>query len=107
MEMNSVVAGTPASSVESATHGAELGDFRTDRRVLVLCALALPIGAIGALVAKALLWLIAVITNLAFFLRFSAAAVTPQESHIGWWTVVVPVIGAVIIGLMARYGSDK
>ena len=84
-----------------------LADFRTDRRVLLLCALALPIGAIGAFVAKGLLWLIAVFTNLAFFLRFSAAPVSPQESPLGAWVIVVPVIGALIIGLMARYGSEK
>jgi H+/Cl- antiporter ClcA/predicted transcriptional regulator len=100
----------PNPVVSSAPRGAdhsELGDFRTDRRVLVLCALALPIGVIGAFVAKALLWLIAVITNLAFFLRLSAAPVTPQESHLGWWTVLIPVVGALIIGYMARYGSEK
>jgi H+/Cl- antiporter ClcA/CBS domain-containing protein len=85
----------------------QLADFRTDRRVLLLCALALPVGAIGALVAKALLWLIAVFTNAAFFLRFSSAPVTPQESPLGAWMIVVPVIGALVIGLMARYGSEK
>ena len=84
-----------------------LADFRTDRRVLLLSALAIPIGVIGALVAKALLWLIAVITNLAFFHHFSTAATTPQESHLGYWVIGVPVVGAVIIGLMARYGSEK
>jgi H+/Cl- antiporter ClcA/CBS domain-containing protein len=84
-----------------------LSDFRTDRRVLLLSALALPIGVIGALVAKALLWLIAVITNLAFFQRFSAQAVTPQEHHLGAWVIAVPVAGALLIGLMARYGSEK
>ncbi len=40
-----------------------LGDFRTDARVLVLAALAVPIGIVSALVAKALLWLIAEISN--------------------------------------------
>jgi H+/Cl- antiporter ClcA/CBS domain-containing protein len=84
-----------------------LSDFRTDKRVLLLAALAVPIGAIGAVVAKALLWLIAVITNLAFFQRFSVVSVTPQESHIGYWVIAVPVVGALIIGLMARYGSEK
>jgi chloride channel protein, CIC family len=48
----------------AAAHSGSLGDFRTDRRVLLLSVLAVPIGAIGALVAKALLWLIAIITNL-------------------------------------------
>jgi H+/Cl- antiporter ClcA/CBS domain-containing protein len=69
--------------------------------------MALPIGVIGALVAKALLWLIALITNLAFFQRFSSAAITPQEHHLGAWVIVVPVAGALLIGLMARYGSEK
>jgi CIC family chloride channel protein len=84
-----------------------LADFSTDRRVLLLCALAVPIGVIGALVAKALLWLIAVFTNAAFFLRWSAEPVTLQGGHFGWWGVVVPVLGGLAIGLMARYGSEK
>lgn len=84
-----------------------LADFSTNRRVLLLCALALPIGAIGAVVAKVLLWLIAVFTNAAFFLRFSAEPVVLQDHHLGAWGVVVPVIGGLIIGLMARYGSEK
>ncbi len=84
-----------------------LSDFRTDRRVLLLSALALPIGVIGALVAKALLWLIAAITNLAFFQRLSAAPMLPSEHHLGAWVILVPVAGALVIGLMARYGSEK
>jgi CIC family chloride channel protein len=84
-----------------------LADFSTDRRVLLLCALAVPIGLIGALVAKGLLWLIAVFTNAAFFLRWSAEPVTLSGGHFGWWGVLVPVLGGLIIGLMARYGSEK
>ena len=48
-----------------------LGDFTTDTRVLLLAGMAIVIGAISALVAYALIWLIAVITNLAFFGRLS------------------------------------
>jgi H+/Cl- antiporter ClcA len=84
-----------------------LADFRTDKRMLLLAAMAVPIGAISALVAKALVWLIAVVTNLSFFLRLSPAPVTPQENHLGYWVILVPVVGALIIGLMARYGSEK
>ena len=84
-----------------------LSDFRTDRRMLLLVALAVPIGLISAVVAKVLLWLIAVITNLAFFQRLSASTALPQQNHLGLWVIVVPVIGALIIGLMARYGSEK
>jgi CIC family chloride channel protein len=94
---------TPASGAATS----RLADFRTDRRVLLLAALALPIGAIGAVVAKSLLWLIAVITNLAFYLRFSSVPVEPQQSPLGYWIIAVPVVGALLIGLMARYGSEK
>ncbi len=75
--------------------------------MLLLSALAVPIGVIGALVAKALLWLIAVFTNLSFFHRLSTQTLLPESNHLGWWLLVVPVTGALIVGLMARYGSDK
>ncbi len=96
----------PATALP-ANHTDSLSDFSTNRRVLLLCLLAVPIGAIGAVVAKALLWLIAVITNAAFFLRWSSAPVTPAMCHRGWWLILVPVIGSLIVGLMARYGSEK
>src|SRR5690349_6292982 len=95
-------------SARTASHSeSSLSDFSTDRRVLLLAALAVPIGAAGAVVAKALIWLIAVITNLAFFLRFSSAPVTPDMNHLGAWVILIPAIGSLIIGLMARYGSEK
>lgn len=75
--------------------------------MLLLCLLALPIGAIGAIVAKALLWLIAVITNLAFYWRWSGTPAAPEGNHLGWWVVVVPIVGSLLIGLMARFGSEK
>jgi H+/Cl- antiporter ClcA/CBS domain-containing protein len=100
-----------SATVPSSPPGHEsrglLSDFTTDRRVLLLCLLAAPIGCIAGLVAKALLWLIAVITNAAFFLRFSAEPAVLTGHHFGWWGVAVPVIGGLIVGLMARYGTDK
>jgi H+/Cl- antiporter ClcA/CBS domain-containing protein len=84
-----------------------LSDFRTDKRMLLLAVLALPVGAISAVVAKALIWFIAVITNLAFYFRFSAAPVTPEGNHLGYWVIAVPVAGALVVGFMARYGSEK
>src|SRR5438094_1119667 len=84
-----------------------LGDFTTDSRVLVLAAMAIVIGAIAALVAYALLWLIAVITNLAFFGRLSSTLTPPSHSNLGAWILLVPVLGGLVIGLMARYGSEK
>lgn len=85
----------------------ELADFSTNRRVLLLSAMALVIGAIGSLVAYALIWLIAAITNLAFYQRLSGSPAVPQGHHLGLWVILVPVAGALIIGLMARFGSEK
>ena len=93
--------------VSNAAAADELADFSTNRRVLLLSAMAVGIGAIGSLVAYALIWLIAAITNLAFYHRFSAVPAVPQGHHLGLWVVLVPVAGALIIGLMARFGSEK
>jgi H+/Cl- antiporter ClcA/CBS domain-containing protein len=51
--------------------------------------------------------LIAVITNLAYFQKLSSAATSPADNHLGVWSVFVPVVGALVIGLMARFGSEK
>ncbi|CAN5606590.1 hypothetical protein BH18VER2_BH18VER2_00120 [soil metagenome] len=75
--------------------------------MLLLVALAIPAGLISALVAKALLWLIAEITNLVFFQRFSPVLGSLQHHHLGPWVIAAPVAGALVIGLMARYGSEK
>jgi CIC family chloride channel protein len=84
-----------------------LSDFRADRRMLLLSLLAAPVGAISGVVAKALLWLIALITHLAFFHRWSAGPALLQNHPLGYGVVLVPVVGAVVIGLMARFGSEK
>src|SRR3954449_6235320 len=84
-----------------------LGDFRTNSRMVLLVGFALPVGVISAFVAKALLWLIGVITNLVFFQRFSPEMETLQHHTLGPWVIAAPVVGALLIGLMARYGSEK
>jgi len=84
-----------------------LGDFTTDKRVLLLSAMALLIGAACAAVAWALIALIAWISNIAFFQKISLVYLSPANSHLGPLLIVVPVIGGVIIGFMARYGSER
>ena len=84
-----------------------LGDFTATRRLIAVSALAAGLGLVGALLAKALLALIALSTNLFYFQRFSTADVTPADAHLGWWMLAIPVIGGLIIGFMARYGSER
>ncbi len=69
--------------------------------------MAVVVGAMSAPVAFALVWLINAITNLVFFQRLSAAAASPAGNHLGPWVILAPVAGGLIIGLMARYGSEK
>jgi CIC family chloride channel protein len=76
-----------------------------DRRVLFVCALGIGLGLVAGVVARELSALIAVITNLAFYGRWSASAVGPAGNHLGALVVLVPVMGGLVVGLMARYGS--
>jgi H+/Cl- antiporter ClcA len=84
-----------------------LGDFTTTPRVLSISGLALLIGFVSAYVALALLKLIGLFTNIFFFGRWSTALVSPSGNHLGAWVVLIPVAGALVIGFMARYGSER
>ena len=84
-----------------------LRDFTTTWRVLPITGLAVVIGVLSAYVAVALLKLINFFTNLFFFQRLTDAPALPGNSHLGIWLVAVPVIGGLIVGLIARFGSDK
>lgn len=90
-----------------ANSPARLGDFSADTRILLLTVMAALVGAVSALVAYALVWLISAITNLAYYQRLSAEPVSPAHHHLGAMAVIVPMLGGLVIGLMARYGSEK
>ena len=75
--------------------------------MLLLSVAALVVGAGGALGAWVLLKLIAIATNLFWFGRLSADTVQITGSHVGLGVIAIPVIGSLLVGLMARFGSDK
>jgi CIC family chloride channel protein len=84
-----------------------LGDFTANSRLLPISALALVIGGVAALVALALLRLIGLFTNLFHFGRWSTALVSPAGNHLGPFSVLIPIAGALIINIMTRYGSER
>ncbi|WGS20504.1 MULTISPECIES: chloride channel protein [unclassified Bradyrhizobium] len=84
-----------------------LGDFTTDPRVVVISAIAVVVASAGVIAGVVLLQLIRLATNIAYFGQFSFADLKLQDSPLGLWAVLVPVAGAFIIGLMARFGSEK
>ncbi|WP_426271904.1 chloride channel protein [Dyella kyungheensis] len=76
-----------------------------ERRVLWICLLAMLLGSAVALVARLLTALIGLVTNLAFYGRISTEFSSPAGNHLGLWVIAVPVIGGLIVGAMARWGS--
>ncbi|KDB10446.1 putative signal transduction protein with CBS domain containing protein [Burkholderia sp. lig30] len=82
-------------------------DFATNARLPRIALLAAGIGVLSTLAAFALLSLIHLFTNLFFFQRLSFADRAPATNALGAWVIAVPVIGGLIVGLIARFGSDK
>ncbi|HYP78297.1 MAG TPA: chloride channel protein [Polyangiaceae bacterium] len=74
-------------------------------RIIFISALAIGVAFVAGIVARVLVAMIAFVTNAAFFGRLSLTPVAPAESRLGWLVVFVPVLGGLIVGLMARYGS--
>ncbi len=85
----------------------ELGDFTTSSSVLALVAISLPIGAVVALLALGLLDLIGLITHLAYTGTLSTSLASPDIHVLGVWSAFVPIGGGLIVGLMARFGSER
>ncbi|MGE3274443.1 MAG: chloride channel protein [Vicinamibacterales bacterium] len=76
-----------------------------DRRVVFTSLLAMGLGAAAAIVAEILTGLIAFVTNLSFYGRWSLAPASPAGHHLGWLVLLPPMAGGLVVGLMARYGS--
>ncbi|RNJ47570.1 chloride channel protein [Mesorhizobium erdmanii] len=89
------------------SENSHLSDFTTDARVLTIATIAVVVATAGLFAGIALLKLIRLATNIAYFGQFTLAELKLQDTPLGLAAVVVPVIGALIIGLMARYGSEK
>ena len=84
-----------------------LRDFTTGPRVLFVAGIAVVVGTAGFISGVLLLDLIRLFTNLSYFQQVSLATRDLGLSPLGYGTVAVPVIGALVIGLMARFGTDK
>ena len=89
-----------------SSRAASLGDFTTDPRVLALVVMAFVVGGMATVGAWILLRLIGLFTNLFWFGRFSAASVSLAGVHPSIWVLAVPAIGGLVIGLIARFGSE-
>jgi H+/Cl- antiporter ClcA/predicted transcriptional regulator len=93
---------TPSSGVAR-----KLSDFTMPASILRLIPLSIIIGIFGAFIALILLDLIAIITNFLYYQRFDLTLVSPRNNTLGWWAVLIPMLGGLIVGFMARYGSER
>jgi len=82
-------------------------DFAADTRLLGIAAAAARVGVLSTVAAYALLQLIRLFTNIFFFHSWSTAPKSPTHNILGLWVIPVPIVGGLIIGLMARFGSKK
>ncbi|HEY3930679.1 MAG TPA: chloride channel protein [Candidatus Koribacter sp.] len=94
----------PESAVASRT---ETGVKAVEFRIYLISLLAAVVGAAAGVIAWLLYHLIGFFTNIAFYHTLSFTFHSPRESHIGLWVIVVPIIGGIIVGIMAKYGSSK
>lgn len=87
--------------------GADSASLPAVRRLALLSAITAVLGCAVGVVAYFLFRLIGLITNLAFYGRWSWAESVPTAAHVGAWVVIVPAIGGLAVGLLARFGSSK
>ena len=92
------------SHAESASR---LRDYSATNRMLFISGLAAVLGGAGAVLAWALLGLIRLATNIFYFHSLSFANTSPADNKLGWMAVFAPIVGGLLIGVIARYGSEK
>jgi len=77
-----------------------------DKRTIFISAAAMAVALGAGLLSQVLIRLIALFTNVAFYGRVSAAVVSPADAHAPWFVILlVPIVGGLIVGVLARYGS--
>lgn len=89
------------------SHDTSRRDFVANPRLPLMAALAVPVGMLSTLAAFVLVNLIRLFTNLFFFASFSFADRSPAGNTLGAWVIAIPVAGGIVIGLIARFGTEK
>src|SRR6195952_5819054 len=96
------IAGGPR---RSQSPGWSAGRKLENRRMFLLCVQTVGNAFLVGLAAKGLVMLIDAITNLAFYGRLSFDPISPAQNHLGIFVLLVPLVGSLLVGLMARFGS--
>lgn len=103
-----LIKGIPISlSLNNVLHNSanEEGIKYQKKRLIKLSLLSVSISVVVSGIAKLLVHLIDLNTNISFYQSVSFSPSSPSNNILGWWVVVVPVIGGLVVGVMAFYGS--
>src|ERR1700749_1178793 len=71
--------------------------------IIRICGFAALVGLVAGLVAQGLLLLIQFYTNIFFYGKFSFAITNPAGNHLGLWVILIPSIGALVVGTMIYF----
>lgn len=83
------------------------GDFTMQPSILRLVPFTILVGIAGALIALLLVWLIGFLTNILYYQQIDFHLTSPKDNTLGWISILIPVLGGIIVGIMARYGSER
>jgi H+/Cl- antiporter ClcA len=75
------------------------------KRLLLISFITFLVAILMSFISRLLVSLIDFFTNLFFYGSFSFESHSPAEHHLGLLVIIIPVIGGIIVGLMALYGS--
>lgn len=107
MNKASFKAGIPLAPSLDLEHTIEAttGNSFRKMRLIRISLLSVAVAIAVSVIAKLLIYLIDLVTNISFFGRFDTSFRSPADNHLGVWVIVIPVIGGIIVGFMALYGS--
>jgi chloride channel protein, CIC family len=108
-QINNGKAGLPPATIGAT--GVQTADIRMAEpaqfRMVLMSFLASGIGLLAGGIAYLLYKLIGFFTNVAFYHRFAADFISARHNQLGLWVIPIPVIGGIIVGFMAKYGTPK
>jgi CIC family chloride channel protein len=93
--------------LKTSAPAAALRDYSANSRILYTSSLAAGLGAVSAVLAWMLLEMIALCTNLFYFQEWSFVDKDPWQAGRHWWLILMPVLGGLIVGVIARYLSPR
>jgi len=93
--------------LKTSDRAGTLRDYSANSRILYTSSLAAGLGAVSAVLAWMLLEMISLCTNLFYFQRWSFIERDPWQAGRHWWLILMPVLGGLIVGLIARYLSPR